>query len=344
MRHNRRQAYSNRPRTQQGHRRSTASSYSRYSNRYQNRQLPRSRTRMQAQRPNNRKLFILLIAFIALVCIVIFGISRCVSKSLHAGEGEVSQQLENQNYEHLSYQTSYELIDSETFDFERAKLGGSTNPQKDLHFVLSNTSVYPAEVLNNLSLNPEMLKYAADYPQDNHAEPAKTIGKAEIVNHKIPHLLQFDQRWGYEKYGDYDLAISGCGPTVLSMVYAGLTGKKDKTPYDMAQFAEENGWYSADGTSWELMSAGVEKLGLQSKQLNQINEKVLIQELKAGHPVIASMKPGDFTILGHFIVLTGITSDGLLIVNDPNSITRTNTLWTFDRVIPQIKIAWSISK
>jgi len=46
-------------------------------------------------------------------------------------------------------------------------------------------------------------------------------------------------------------------------------------------------------------------------------EEVIVA-LEAGNPVIASMAPGHFTQNGHFIVICGTTSDGYLIVNDPN--------------------------
>jgi hypothetical protein len=55
------------------------------------------------------------------------------------------------------------------------------------------------------------------------------------------------------------------------------------------------------------------------------------------------MKPGDFTTTGHFIVLTGLTEEGTLNVNDPNSIARSEKNWDVDTVISQVKAAWSYS-
>lgn len=42
------------------------------------------------------------------------------------------------------------------------------------------------------------------------------------------------------------------------------------------------------------------------------------EALSQGKLVVASMGPGTFTRGGHFIVLTGITDDGKIKVNDPN--------------------------
>ena len=44
----------------------------------------------------------------------------------------------------------------------------------------------------------------------------------------------------------------------------------------------------------------------------------------------------------HFIVLTEINGNKLR-VNDPNSIRRSETDWDFDRVLEQVKAAWSYS-
>ena len=52
----------------------------------------------------------------------------------------------------------------------------------------------------------------------------------------IPALKQWDGRWGYVKYGNDIIAISGCGPTCMSMVYAGLFKNTSMSPSDMAEY------------------------------------------------------------------------------------------------------------
>ena len=56
--------------------------------------------------------------------------------------------------------------------------------------------------------------------------------------------------------------------------------------------------------------------------------------------MICSMSPGDFTKTGHFIVLTGIDSNGKIIVNDPNSPKNSNKHWDVNTLVSQMKSVW----
>ena len=60
---------------------------------------------------------------------------------------------------------------------------------------------------------------------------------------EIPLLIQWDKRWGYETYGDDLMALSGCGPACLSMVYVGLTGDTDMNPKAMARWRDDTNWH-----------------------------------------------------------------------------------------------------
>ena len=53
------------------------------------------------------------------------------------------------------------------------------------------------------------------------------------------------------------------------------------------------------------------------------------------------MGPGDFTDQGHFIVLSGIDEDGMVIVKDPNSKKNSKKHWNLSKIISQMKNLWS---
>ena len=82
------------------------------------------------------------------------------------------------------------------------------------------------------------------------------------------------------------------------------------------------------------------KLGLKSESV-VVGRDSIKAALEKKQPVICSMKPGDFTTTGHFIVLTGLTEDGRLMINDPNSITRSEKRWDIDTIVGQVKSAWT---
>ena len=96
------------------------------------------------------------------------------------------------------------------------------------------------------------------------ASPADTIGE---VAAEIPLLLQWDERWGYSVYGDNMIAVNGCGPTAVAMVVSGLLCDPSVTPYKVAKFAEEQGYYAGEsGTSWTLMLEGVQSFGIWGRR------------------------------------------------------------------------------
>lgn len=214
----------------------------------------------------------------------------------------------------------------------------------EINDILINMGKYPIELLTLLSNNTETLSFVSDYLMhvDDEGEGGAIEGKE--LNGTVPLFQQWDKRWGYVTYGNNIIAINGCGPTCLSMVYTGLMGKGNYTPADMAGFCIENNYFDQEsGTSWSLMLDGAKKLGLDSQRV-EVSKKSMKRRLKEGKPVIASMEPGDFTTTGHFIVLTGLTEEGKVDVNDPNNIANSKKQWDLDTLVKQTKAAWSYAR
>lgn len=203
--------------------------------------------------------------------------------------------------------------------------------------VVAHKDQYPEELIELLENNAETADFVLGYPEKKDTAPAETIG--DVTQGEIPLLLQWDERWGYAYYADDMIAVNGCGPTAIAMVAAGLTGDNTVTPYKVAQFSAGNGYYAGDsGTSWPLMTDGAQQFGIYGEEMG-LSEDEVFSALENGHPIICSMRPGDFTTTGHFIVLTGV-EDGKIRVNDPNSRVRSGKLWDYSRLEYQINNLW----
>ena len=197
----------------------------------------------------------------------------------------------------------------------------------------------PEELIALRERYPETAQFVADYPRE-HGKHHTIDLTGEVEQGTIPLLLQWDERWGYETYGSSMMAITGCGPTSLSMVVCGLTGDTSWDPLAVAAFSEREGYYvPGEGTSWELMTTGAEALGVRA-EAGTVSEEYLRNHLSAQTPMICSMYPGDFTTSGHFIVLTGFDAGGNVTVNDPNSPKNSETAWLLETLLPQIRAVW----
>lgn len=207
--------------------------------------------------------------------------------------------------------------------------------------IVSNADSYPQALMIQLANNPEIIEFVQGYTKQKTSDNG-AISKEEL-SEKCPLLLQWDKRWGYNKYGDNILAVSGCGPTALSMVIIGLTHNEQATPAKVASFAMENGYYLyGTGTKWELMSKGADYYGLTSKTITT-DESIMKQSLDKGCFIICSMKPGDFTANGHFIVICGYDNSGFQ-VNDPFCIYRSGQAWDYEQLKGQIKSMWVLKE
>lgn len=208
--------------------------------------------------------------------------------------------------------------------------------------VAANPDAYPKELIELLIRNPETASFVANYPEGKPKHTNVNL-KKEPMQNGFPHLLQWDTRWGYDSYGESTIALSGCGPTCLSMVYMGLTGDTDATPAVLCRQSAENGYYKkGSGTLWTLMTNGAKQLGLTSREI-PLDASAMKSELKKGHPLILSLRKGDFTTDGHFIVVTGIGDNGEFQVLDPNSRLRSQKTWSMEQLKKQISNIWAFS-
>ena len=203
--------------------------------------------------------------------------------------------------------------------------------------MLDDPAAWPADVAALLARNEEALDFVLAYPSLAGAAAPDTVEEAQ--KGIFPALLQWDTRWGAVRYAGSILALSGCGPTTLSIAVCGLTGRSEWTPAAIAEWAQSRGYATESGTSWRLLRSGCEHFGIRAEELS-LSEAAVLCALEAGSPVICSVRPGDFTTEGHFIILTA-TQDGLIRLVDPNSPARTAVLWEWDRLAPQIKNLWA---
>lgn len=207
--------------------------------------------------------------------------------------------------------------------------------------IVENAEKYPEKLLINLANNPEMIAFVADYKGNT-----RDYDKAELTEKELqeeyPLFLQWDKRWGCLAYGDEsNVAISGCGPTTLAMAVVALIGNKEATPAAVAKFAMQEGYYmSGTGTMWSLMTEGAAAYDVHSEQIN-ISQIEIKQHLDQGDIVICSVRQGDFTTGGHFILLYDYDDEGFSI-NDPFSLYRSGQKWDYGKIRSQIKAVWAL--
>lgn len=219
------------------------------------------------------------------------------------------------------------------------KLVAESKEYPKLTYILNHQDQYPKDLIALAARHSETIDFVYNYPMRNDHKP---VPIAAQVSGKIPLYIQWDQRWGYKRYGDSIIALSGCGADSLAMVAAGITGNKDITPDVVAKYSEDHGYYvDGAGTSWELFSKGAKHFGVTGT-LVRINAENITRVLKEGHPIIVSAKPGIFTTTGHIMVLRGITKDGKILLSDPDSIANSEKPWDVNVIISQIVSMWEM--
>lgn len=225
---------------------------------------------------------------------------------------------------------------------ENSKISEKNNIQNNQSMLddIMNSTQYPKQLKDLALKNEEALEFVYDYPAEHVKEHTIDLTEEASMD-SVPLFVQWDKRWGYEKYSGNFFAASGCGPTTLSMVVVYLTHNREASPIAVAKYSKEAG-YSVDGSgsSWTLISEGCRHYGVKAKTV-ALDESRMKAELDEGHPIVVNVGPGDFTDTGHFMVITGYDDEGFSI-NDPNSIEKSGKRWLFRNISSQIRAVWSM--
>lgn len=145
-------------------------------------------------------------------------------------------------------------------------------------------------------------------PEDGAEEPL--AGDIDSAGEFAEIPLYFQTDYPNNMYGSGSVADNGCGVTCLAMVATYLTGH-EYLPNELARYfggvAENN---------IERLEKGAETMQLPWEKMENFHKTMAA--LREGKIVIALMGSGSiFTETQHFIVLTGLNEDGLIMVNDP---------------------------
>ena len=225
---------------------------------------------------------------------------------------------------------------------ENSKISENNKIQNEQSMLddIMNSTQYPKQLKDIALKNEEALEFVYDYPAEHVKEHTIDLTEEASMD-SVPLFVQWDKRWGYEKYSGNFFAASGCGPTTLSMVVVYLTHNREASPIAVAKYSKEAG-YSVDGSgsSWTLISEGCRHYGVKAKAV-ALDESRMKAELDEGHPIVVNVGPGDFTDTGHFMVITGYDDEGFSI-NDPNSIEKSGKRWLFKNISSQIRAVWSM--
>lgn len=323
--------------------------------RAEQRQKKMARRRREVRRMK-RKLYkagILVVAGIIVLAVILMlcgsgNAKKSAKKAASAKtKTETSEKTETKTAEEIEAEKIQEALDSDTYKDQLTELYKKRPETKE---IILNREKYSDDLLSWLFDHEEALQWVIDYPEQSaRSEEELSAQGLQAVNLKdyriqnhIPVYFQWSEVWGYASYGSENIGMGGCGPTSLSMVATGLTGNTSFTPKYVADMSVNMGYYvDGVGTDWTLMTSGASELGINSAQLTNWSEDSLKSELSAGHPIICSMGPGDFTNQGHFIVLSGLTEDGKVLINDPNSKINSRKKWDMNTIINQMNAAWS---
>lgn len=282
--------------------------------------------RKRRRRRKIRSSVIFSCSIIAVAVFVIVG-SRIITSG-DGGTNKYDVEAGNDTYDNA--------VIENTKIFEKNKIQNNQSMRDDI----MNSTQYPKQLQELALKNEEALEFVYDYPTEHVKEHTIDLTEEASMD-SVPLFVQWDKRWGYEKYSGNFFAASGCGPTTLSMVVVYLTHNRDASPLAVAKYSKEAG-YSVDGSgsSWTLISEGCRYYGVKAKTV-ALDESRMKAELDAGHPIVVNVGPGDFTDTGHFMVITGYDDEGFSI-NDPNSIEKSCKRWLFKNISSQIRAVWSM--
>ena len=268
----------------------------------------------------------LLVVVILLIAVIVVAMNRCSEGSTDVeGQGTQTEQTTDSTASgsdasgsgsaSTSGSTASSSSTQDTNGIDRAKLTAVVDEDvadklinraktsEDAKWIAQNPDKF---AMDGIEVQAKLLKLAADEPAAQQyvrnfvdKYPMKTPQNGQVktvaTGRSIPRFYQWDELWGYTTYSGTAFGLTGCCPTCLAMVYQGITGNHDLSPYDMGELAVRDGYATEyEGTYASFLVDEAETLGLPVSSLD-ITEKALKNALQSNQAVIVNFAPGYFT-------------------------------------------------
>ena len=120
------------------------------------------------------------------------------------------------------------------------------------------------------------------------------------------------------------------------MIVTYLTGNVSQNPQNLFEWLNNLNYFHGNGFGKAALTKAANKYGVTCKW-ESLNPDTMRATLLSGKPIIAFMGKGTFTSSGHYIVLKGVSSDGKIAVNDPNSESRSKKTYEPNLIIKETR-------
>ena len=228
-------------------------------------------------------------------------------------------------------------LKTDDFDTLRKNLKKETDSGNNkAEWIYDNFDNLPDTMLYLAGNDPDTIDFVYNY-QNGITNFEFYPGESVNLDRKTPYFLQWDNRWAYNSLGQSNVGIAGCGPTSMAMALARLTGDNSITPDKIS--IDANAYMDASGVSRSFFNDEASKYGYRVVDISN-DKDAMIEALNYG-PLIVSFTRGYFTLFGHIVIIDSY-QNGKFIINDPNSIKKSQISWSFNQIQNQIAHIWLV--
>ncbi|NLZ71979.1 MAG: hypothetical protein GX909_05720 [Clostridiaceae bacterium] len=293
----------------------------------------------RVQSLGRKSLVILLIIFLVFSLIACDGSQKIDENSA----GEVTSTFRNNkniDTESFTVLADYEGIEESLDpDIQKRNLEIMSGKDDRANLFLDNFDQLSIGFRALVCNNPMAMGASIDIFYDQQDSDWWRFGSSIQTESPVTMYLQWDRRWANEAYGESILAVNGCAPTCLAMIFDTLK-IRPITPKSIIKHANPED-ITAEGTTWDFVDRIGNQFGISSERI-PYDYHVIINQLNAGNYILASVGPGEFTFGGHFIVIADYDENGF-IINDPYSYEHSIRHWSFEEITPVLEL-WSFGK
>ncbi|MBQ8787724.1 MAG: hypothetical protein IJZ61_08845 [Oscillospiraceae bacterium] len=229
------------------------------------------------------------------------------------------------------------------------KLGKMAKTDERAKYVVEHYSEYPDDLIYMYYSNDRYFDMLYNYAfhKDDYDTMAFT---AEELNSELPpRLYMHDYRWAYEKIGGGYIFVDGCMTVALTMADIGLFHDGNMDPRKVAEIAELYGQLGQWG--------GISEVGIENIfDAMGMKHETHFYDIANGEPacddpsVIKNILDNDGVVMlgmfgetfgGHALLAVDYNDEGF-IINDPASAERSEKIWTFEELAPEICYVWGL--